>query len=82
MRLVAGTLEELQARVPARENDRKRPSRHEDLLLPLREADRRDLDPDTVEGREGRRELAPSAVDHEEVGKRLSVAPGAARNAG
>ena len=64
-----------------RTTGRERPG-HEDLLFPLREADRRELDPDPVERPEGGRQLALSAVDDEEVGERLAfratplVAPG------
>jgi hypothetical protein len=80
--LVPGPLEQLQAGIPPGQRDGEGTARDEDLLLPLREADGGELDSDPVERREGRRELALSAVDDEQVGERLAlgappfVAPG------
>ena len=54
-----------------REDDRLRASRHEDLLLPLRERDHRDArQVERLHRGERRRELALAAVDHDEVRRR------------
>src|SRR5664280_3681160 len=70
MRLVARPLEQLETGVRPWEDDRRGASRHEHLLLALRERGRRHVDSDSVERPEGRRELPFAAVDQEKVGQR------------
>ena len=82
--LVADPLEQLQPGVVTVEQDRLRPTRHEHLLLPLRQRDHGD--PRQPRRRlhrlEGRRQLPLAAVDHDEVRdgrEALVVPPGVAR---
>src|ERR1035437_9991092 len=69
MRLVARSLEELEARVRPCEHDRGRTAGHEHLFFAFREPGCRHPDAEAVERRERRRELPLAPVDQEQVGQ-------------
>src|ERR1700694_5220810 len=73
--LVPKALDELQRRVFRREPDRVRPVGSPDLLLSLRQTDRRDLDSDAIEGGQGSLELPSPPIDEDEIRHRPPLVP-------